>query len=89
MTAPTILVVVPTVFCFECGAPVNQGQLFCSGECEAREAERFRAPQDEGSACIVCGTRTDVGQFCDKGCYDLWTAPSDDDSRASDFHLRF
>lgn len=87
MTAPTLLIVTPTVFCFECGAPVNQGEIFCSGECETREAQRLT--EERSDSCIVCGASVDVGRFCDKGCYDLWTAPSDDDCCASDFHLRF
>lgn len=77
MTAPTILLVEPTAFCACCASPVRPGEAFCSAEC--KDKGPAEEPVPESFTCPVCRSANDLPGCCSKPCYDLWTAPSDDE----------
>lgn len=58
--------------CVVCGDP-TEGDVVCSAECNDVNQK------DDGGQCPVCGSWVDIGGCCSKSCYDLWTAPADDE----------
>lgn len=83
MSAPTVLIVLPTAFCGHCQAPGNPGEDYCSGECDAATLLWPRNPEEDEPSfqCPVCRGWSDTRGPCNKWCYDAWTCPEDEDPR--------